>query len=177
MCQDVAELPDCPRVIRVPRLCDEGVVSLKLPDEGEDTDAICDHGEGVPLGHALFSMQEVAWTIHGVPYHQCGPVAVAVECKLRATGKLVQDRPYYGCPVLLIERIPRVNKGKPQVFLKSVFFPKDAHHMNGALNPRLHPSRELCGSTGGLPLRPCHLQQAICHQYLPSLSHADRPDP
>ena len=57
MFKDVAELPACPRVIRIPRLRYAGVGSPKLPDEGEDPYAICDHGEGVPLGHALLAMQ------------------------------------------------------------------------------------------------------------------------
>ena len=47
------------RVIRVQRLCDARVVSSKIPIEGEYPYAICYHGEGVPLGHTLFAVQEV----------------------------------------------------------------------------------------------------------------------
>ena len=79
MLKDVSELPPYPRAIRVPRLCDTRVGSLKLPDEEEDPNAICNHGEGVPLGHALLDMQEVALPVPRVPYHQCGPVTVAVN--------------------------------------------------------------------------------------------------
>ena len=34
--------------------------SPKLPNEGEDPDAIGDHGKKVPLGHALLAVKEVA---------------------------------------------------------------------------------------------------------------------
>ena len=60
MLEDVAEIPACPHVIRVLRLCDTEVGSLKLPDKGEDPNDIYNHGKGVPLGHALLSMHEVA---------------------------------------------------------------------------------------------------------------------
>ena len=61
MRKDVFELPPYLRVIRIPRLYDAGVGSPKLPDEGDDPDSICDHGEGVPLGHALLAVQEVCF--------------------------------------------------------------------------------------------------------------------
>ena len=52
--------PPCLRVIRIPRLCDMGVGSLKLPDEGGNPNVICNHGEGFLLCHALLAMKEVA---------------------------------------------------------------------------------------------------------------------
>ena len=79
MLEDVGELPPCPRVICIPRLCDTGVGSLNLPDEGEDPNDICNHGKGVPLGHTLLAKKEVALPVPRVPYHQRGPVAVAVN--------------------------------------------------------------------------------------------------
>ena len=66
MIKDEAKLPACPYVIRIPWLCDVGVGSSKLPDEGEDPDNIVNHGEGVHLGHTLLAMQKVAWHIPGV---------------------------------------------------------------------------------------------------------------
>ena len=89
----VFKLPPCPHIICVPRLCGVGVGPQNLPDEGEDPNAICNHDEGVPLGHALLYVQEVAWPVPYVPYHQCLPVAVAVKSKLRATRPLVTDIP------------------------------------------------------------------------------------
>ena len=56
----VLEISSLPRVNRLPRLCDAGVGSSKLPNEGGDTYAIGYHGEGVPLGHALLAVREVA---------------------------------------------------------------------------------------------------------------------
>ena len=53
MFKDVGELTPSPRVVRVPRLCDTGVGSPKLPDEGGDPDEICNHVKGVPLFHYL----------------------------------------------------------------------------------------------------------------------------
>ena len=46
-----------PRIIRVPRMCDTGVGSPKLPQEGEDPYAIGYHGKGVPLVHNLLAVQ------------------------------------------------------------------------------------------------------------------------
>ena len=60
MLEDVAKLPACPLVIHVPLLYNAGVGAPKLPVDGEDPDAICKHGEGVPLGHSLLAMKEVA---------------------------------------------------------------------------------------------------------------------
>ena len=89
----VLKPPPCPRIIRVPRLCEARVGSPKLPNEGEDPDAIGDHGEKVPLGHALLAVKELACPVPCVPYHQCGLVAVAVESKLRSTRPLVSYIP------------------------------------------------------------------------------------
>ena len=50
----------CPHIISVPWLSELGVGVLKLPDKGEDNYTIRNHGKGVPLGHALLAMQEVA---------------------------------------------------------------------------------------------------------------------
>ena len=82
-----------PRIISVTWLSDPGVGVLKFPDKGEDPYAICNHGMGVPLGHALISMQEVAWPVPCVLNHQCGPVVVAVKRKLCTTGTLMPDSP------------------------------------------------------------------------------------
>ena len=49
-----------PRVIRVPRLSDTGVCLPELSYQGEDLYTICNHGKGVPLGHSLLAMQDVA---------------------------------------------------------------------------------------------------------------------
>ena len=59
MGHDVPKLSPLPRFICIPRLRDMGVVSPEVTDEREDPYAICDHGEGVPLGHALLAVQEV----------------------------------------------------------------------------------------------------------------------
>ena len=67
--------------------------SQKLPNEGEYPDVIGNHGEGVSLSHAILDAQEVAWLVPCVPFHQCVPVAVAVESKLYATRPLVTDNP------------------------------------------------------------------------------------
>ena len=48
MLKDVGEMSPSPRVVRVPRLCDMGVGSPKLPNERGDPNAICNHGEKVP---------------------------------------------------------------------------------------------------------------------------------
>ena len=59
MGQYVRKLTSCPRIIRVTQLCYSGMCPPKLPYEGQDPDVIGDHGEGVPLGHALLAVQEV----------------------------------------------------------------------------------------------------------------------
>ena len=54
------EAPTRPRVVRIPWLRDVGVVSTEVPYEGEDPNAISNPCEGVPLGHALLAVKEVA---------------------------------------------------------------------------------------------------------------------
>ena len=63
------------------------------------------------------------------------------KSKLLATGPLVPDSPEHGCPVLLIERITRINEEKPPILLLPVFFEEDAYHMDGALYPGLKAAR------------------------------------
>ena len=87
------------------------------------------------------------------------------------------DSPDHGCPVLLIERIARVNDEKPQILLLPVLLLEDAHRVDGALYPSLQAPRQLRGAAGGLGLRPGDLQQALCYETAPSLSHFDRSDP
>ena len=77
-------------------------------------------------------------------------MAVAVESELRATRPLIPDIPKHGCPVLLIELIPRVNEEKTAVLLLRIFLPEDAYYMNAALYPRFHPPFQLCCPRGGL---------------------------
>ena len=64
-------------------------------------------------------------------------MAVAVKSKLRATGPLMPDNPEHGCPVLLIERITRINEEKPPILLLPVLLKEDAHRMYGAIYPGL----------------------------------------
>ena len=80
------------RVISIPWLCDAGGCILERSGDKEDPYTISDHGEGVPLGHVLLAMQEVAWPLR-VAHHQCGPVAVTVKGKLRSTEPLMSDVP------------------------------------------------------------------------------------
>ena len=68
-------------------------------------------------------------------------MALAVKSKLRATGTLMPDSPEHGCPVLLIERITRVNEEKPPILLLPVLLEEDAHRMDGALYPGLKAAR------------------------------------
>ena len=55
-----AQIHPRPHVIRVPWLSDVGVCVPELSDEREEPYAICDHGQGDPLGHSFLAMQEVA---------------------------------------------------------------------------------------------------------------------
>ena len=52
--------PPRPHVIRVSCLGDAGVCVPELFDKKEDTYAVYHYGSGVPMGHALLAMQEVA---------------------------------------------------------------------------------------------------------------------
>ena len=47
------------------------------------------------------------------------------------------DIPEHGCPVLLIERIARVNEEKPSILLLPVLIEEDVHCMDSALYPGL----------------------------------------
>ena len=70
-------------------------------------------------------------------------MVVAVKRKLHSTGPLVPDSQDHSCPVLLIERVARVNKDKTPIILLFMFTPEDAHCVDGDIYPRLQPSRKL----------------------------------
>ena len=75
-------------------MCDLGVHAANLTDEQEDTYFVGDHGKGIPLGHALLVMQEVAKPIH-ISHHQSDVVAIAVQGKLRVNRPLKLDSPQH----------------------------------------------------------------------------------
>ena len=55
-----SNFPPRPCIVCILWLRDLGVVLSEDPYEGEDPDAIRNHGEGFPLGHTLLAVQEVA---------------------------------------------------------------------------------------------------------------------
>ena len=96
-------------VISISWMSNAGVGRPEVPDKGEDPKAICNHGQGIPLGHFLLAMKEMTVPV-ACSDHQFVPVAVSVKFKPRTTGTLVAHCPQFGCEVLLIERIVRVNE-------------------------------------------------------------------
>ena len=132
------ECPPSPSVVLVPRLRDTRVCLPELYDEWEDHYVICYHGKGVPLGHDLLSMQEVAWPVLHVTHHQGGSVTVAGKIKLRATGTHVPDTPKNFCPVIHIACVLHINEEDPPVFFLGVLFPQQSHSVYPALYPCLH---------------------------------------
>ena len=52
------------------------------------------YGKGIPLGHTLFAVQEVAVPIH-IAHHQSGHVVIAGEGELHATRPLESDSPHH----------------------------------------------------------------------------------
>ena len=84
--------------------------------------------------------------------------------------------PKHGCPVLLIERIPRINEGKLPVLHMIMFLPEGAHSMNYDLYPLLYCHGQLCCPPGGLRLLPYHMKQALCHHPTPCLSPSNQSD-
>ena len=115
-----------PRVIRVLGLGDSNVGLPQFTDEQEDSQPIHHHRQWVSLGHSLLAEKEVTRPVTR-PDHQCGPVAVAVECEPCATWPLKTHRTYQGCAVLLIERIVRVNKEEPPILLLGVLLPQELY--------------------------------------------------
>ena len=69
-----------PRVICIPGLGDDGVGLPQLSDEGEDSQPIRHHHQWISMGHSVLNVKEVTRPI-SLPSHQCGPVAVIVECE------------------------------------------------------------------------------------------------
>ena len=65
----------------------------KISYEEEDPYAIGNYGKGVPLVHALLSVQEVTGPVTRVSYHQGGPVAIAVKGELCATRPIMPESP------------------------------------------------------------------------------------
>ena len=139
-----------------------GVRGADLTDEQEDTYAVGNCGKEIPLGHSLLSVQEVAGPIH-VAHHHSGPVAISVESELRTTGPLKLDGPHHFRPILLIERILRINEEEYPVLLLGMLLLPEAHNMDASLNPFLHPFTQLICPTRLLILLYCQLQDTLCH--------------
>ena len=85
-----------------------GMCGAELTDDQEGTYAIGDCGKGIPLGHALFSMQELARPIHAV-HQQSSPVVISIQSELCATRPLELVVSQHFRPDLLIERVSPVN--------------------------------------------------------------------
>ena len=62
-----------------------------------------------------------------IVHHQGGPVAIVVESELCATGPLKLDGLQHCRPILLIERISRVNGEEAPLFLLYMLLPQEAH--------------------------------------------------
>ena len=77
----------------------------------------------------------------------------------------------------LIDARNALNEEKSPILLCFLFFPEDAHRMDGAIYPRLQSSCKLCRTAGRLGLCSCHPQETLRHHPSPCLPHPDRPDP
>ena len=85
-----------------------GVRGVELLDKQKDPYAIGNHGEGSPFVMPPLVMQELDRTIR-VMHHQSDSVIISVEGKLCATRPIESDGPKHCCPILLIEKVSRVN--------------------------------------------------------------------
>ena len=90
-----------------------------FPYQREDSNAVHNHGQGVSLGHYLLSVKEVTHAPH-IADNQHLPVVVLVKCELRTNVTLKPDIKKHVCPVLLIERIVRVNEKEPPTLLLGI---------------------------------------------------------
>ena len=113
-----------------------GVYSADLTEEREDPYAIGKHGKGTPLVRSLLAVQEVAGSIH-VTHHQSGPVAIAVESELCATGPLKLGSPHNRRLILIIKRALCVNEEESPVLILGMLLPQEVHHMDA---PSMHVS-------------------------------------
>ena len=149
-----------PSFIFIPGMGGARVVLPQLLNEGEVYQTTRHHCQWISLGHSLLTKEEATCPISHLD-HQSSPVVVAVESEPHTTGPLMPHRPQYGCAVLLIERIARVNEDKPPVLLLDMLLPQEPHRMNTPFDPRLQSTAELLRPTGLLGLRPCHLQHEL----------------
>ena len=109
-----------------------------LPGEREGSDSVHYHFEGVSLGHSLIGVEVVDW-LSCAPYHQCGPLVIAVECELHANGLIKSDGPQHFHLILLIECVRRVNTDKTPVLLLCMMLPQKSHFMHTLFDAPLHP--------------------------------------
>ena len=52
----------------------------------------------------------------------------------------MRESPWNGCPVLLTERIPRVNEEKPPLLILQMLFPKQTHGVYGSIPASTPPA-------------------------------------
>ena len=87
------------------------------------------HLQWISLGHFLLIEEEMTHPI-SFPDHQCGPVAVSVECEPRTTGSFMPYLPQHGCVVILVERIVRINDKELPFLVLSMLLPHNPHHVD-----------------------------------------------
>ena len=164
-----------PTIIRIPRLGDMWVHIVELPDYQYDPNAIDNHSKEVSLGHYLLTINVVD-RLTNVVDHQCGPVVVSVNGKPHATAPLVSNDLDHSRPIILVNHNVRVNEEEYPILLLGILLSQEAHLVYSAFVLRLHPGTHIIRPAGLLCLWSVDLQNKLCHQTPPSLTHPHRLD-
>ena len=146
----------------------------ELTDGQEDPYAIGNHGKGIPLGHALFSVQEMAGHVY-VSHHQSGPVEIEVEGELRNTRPLESDGPHHFHPTPPIEHILLIREKETLVLLLGMPLSQEAYHVYSPFNDLIHTSTNLVLTASLRCLLSSHHQDTILHHSWPSSNHPHGP--
>jgi hypothetical protein len=83
----------------------------------------------------------------------------------------MSDRPHHFDPILLVERVGRVNEQESPIFLYLMQIPESLHCMDAALYACFKASTELVDATGLFGFSACHKEEAFCRSTAPSFAN------
>jgi hypothetical protein len=132
-------------------------------------------GKRVALGDAFFQKDGS----HGAPFapdHECGQVAIAVECESRTGNPLMPNGPEHANAVYLIERVGSVNEKKPPFFFRLASGPELGDGMDAAFDAGFKSSTKLVDAALLLGIAATCKKNKFGTKAAPSFTNSKRAD-
>ena len=127
------EVADGIPIVSKPNMDQLRELFLQVTDQGDNCEATKDHCQGVALCHSFHAVENKEGARAGV-HNESGPVAVAVEDKVKAHCPLMAHHPNHQHPAELIEGVDGIKHEGTKLRFVSHFFPELCGSMDAPLN-------------------------------------------